>query len=108
MKLKEFSAECIVDKVCGRDAAAQVYRDSQHTVSAEAGQLSAGPGVKVDEHKFVKAVVVAGKLAVFNLLRTQKFRLNHGDLLFLACQHGQPGIDQISWNEEASLNIVER
>ena len=108
MKLKEFSAECILDKVDGSDPAPQVYRDSQHTVSAVGGQLVAEPGVKVDEHKFVKAVVVAGKLAVFNLLRSQKFRLNHGDLLFLACQHGQPGTDQISWNEGASLNIVER
>ena len=39
-------------------------------------------------HKFVKAVIIEGKLAVFKHLLAGGFQMHLGDLIYIACQYG--------------------
>ena len=88
-----------------------VYSDTANVnLIAQDGVITTQQGGRTlttkEVHSFVKTVVASNKTEVYRHLVINRFRLNHDDLLYLACQGGAGDMAQLIMERKVRLALI--
>ena len=88
-----------------------VYSDTTNVyLIAQDGVITTQQGGRTltakEVHSFVKTVVASNKTEVYRHLVINRFRLNHDDLLYLACQGGAGDMAQLIMERKVRLALI--